>query len=54
LRDLLQQKIPRELCVGGGDPGIFRHSHVPMKRFFDGTDQENSRTQGGKGQMRKI
>jgi hypothetical protein len=25
-----------------------------MKRFFDGTDQENSRTQGGKGQMRKI
>jgi hypothetical protein len=53
LRDLPQQKIPRELC-GGGDPAIFLHSHVPMKRFFDGTDQENSKTQGGKGQIRKI
>jgi hypothetical protein len=26
----------------------------PMERFFDGTDQENSKTQGGKGQIRKI
>jgi hypothetical protein len=25
-----------------------------MERFFDGTDQENSKTQGGKGQFRKI
>jgi len=25
-----------------------------MERFFDGTDQENSKTQGGKGQIRKI
>jgi hypothetical protein len=23
--------------------------YVPLKRFFDGTDQENSKTQGGKG-----
>jgi hypothetical protein len=46
-----QQKIPRELH-GGGDPVIFLHSHVPMERFFDGTDQENSKKQetknGGK------
>jgi len=25
-----------------------------MKRFLDGIDQENSKTQGGKGQIRKI
>jgi hypothetical protein len=25
-----------------------------MKRFFDGTDQENSKTQGGKREIRKI
>jgi len=25
-----------------------------MERFFDGTDQENSKTQEGKGQIRKI
>jgi len=25
-----------------------------MERFFDGTDQEISKTQGGKGQVRKI
>jgi hypothetical protein len=24
-----------------------------MERFFDGTDQENSKTQGGKGQISK-
>jgi hypothetical protein len=24
-----------------------------MESFFDGTDQENSKTQGGKGQIRK-
>ncbi len=53
LRDLSQQKIPRELS-GGGDPPIFLSSHGPMERFFDGTDQENSKTQGGKGQIRKI
>ncbi len=52
-RDLPQQKIPREL-YGGEDPTIFLCSHVPMERFFDGTDQENSETQEGKGQIRKI
>jgi hypothetical protein len=41
LRDLPQQKIPRELS-GGGDPAIFLCSHVPMNRFLDGMDQENS------------
>jgi hypothetical protein len=25
-----------------------------MERFFDGTDQENSKTQGGNGQITKI
>ncbi len=25
-----------------------------MERFFDGMDQENSKTQGGKGQIRKF
>jgi hypothetical protein len=25
-----------------------------MKRFFDETDQDDSKTQGGKGQIRKI
>jgi hypothetical protein len=44
LRDLPQQKIPRELC-SGGDPAISLRSHVPMERFFDGTDQKNSNTQ---------
>jgi len=53
LRDLHKQKIPRELC-GGGDPPIFLHSYVPMERFFDETDQESSKTQGGKEQFRKI
>jgi hypothetical protein len=52
LRDLPQQKIPMELC-GGGDPVIFLHSHVRKERFFNGTDQENSKTQGGNGQIRK-
>jgi hypothetical protein len=28
--------------------------YVPMKRFFDETDQDDSKTQGGKGQIRKI
>jgi len=41
LWDLPQQKIPRELC-NRGDPAIFLCSYVPMERFFDGTDQENS------------
>jgi hypothetical protein len=57
LRELPQQKIPRASC-GGGDPrlAIFLHSRVPMERFFDGMDQENSKPQGGKGQqiMMKI
>jgi hypothetical protein len=42
------------LFGAGGDPAIFHCSHVLMKRFFDGTDQVNSKTQGGKGQIRKI
>jgi hypothetical protein len=25
-----------------------------MERLFDGMDEENSKTQGGKGQIRKI
>ncbi len=29
--------------------------YVPMERFLDGMDQENSKTQGGgKGQIRKF
>jgi hypothetical protein len=53
LRDLPQQKIPRELLQRGRSCYILC-SHVPMERFFDGTDQENSKTQGGKGEIRKI
>jgi len=53
LRDLPQQKITRELC-SGGDRAIFLCSHVLMEQFFDGTDQENSKTQGARGQIRKI
>jgi hypothetical protein len=49
LRDLPQQKISRKLS-GGGDLAIFLCSHVPMERFFDATDQGNSKTEGGKGQ----
>jgi len=52
-RDLPQQKIPRELC-SGEDLAIFLCSHVPMERFFDGTDPENSETQGGKGHIRIV
>jgi hypothetical protein len=51
LRDLPQQKIPRELS-SGGDPAIFLCSHVPMERFFEGTDQENSK-QGKNGGKKK-
>ncbi len=50
LRDLSQQKIPRELC-GGEDPPYV--SMFQWKGFFDGTNQENSKTRGGKGQRRK-
>jgi hypothetical protein len=53
LRDLPQQKVPLEEC-GGGDPLIFLCSHVPMERFLMGWIRENSKTQGGKGQIRKI
>jgi hypothetical protein len=52
LRDLPQQKIPRELC-GGGDLAIFLCSHVPMERFFDGMNHENLKTRG-EGQIRKF
>jgi hypothetical protein len=52
LRDLPQQNIPRELCCGG-DPAIFLCSHVPMKIFLDGMDQENSKIQGGKENSEK-
>jgi hypothetical protein len=36
---------------------ITLYFYVPMfrwKDFFDGTDRENAKTQGGKGQMKKI
>jgi hypothetical protein len=53
LRDLPQQKkIPRELW--GGDPAIFICSHVPIERFFDGTDRKNSKTQKNGGKKKKI
>jgi hypothetical protein len=67
LRDLEQQKTPRELC-GGGDP-LPLYFYIPMfpwKDFLMGwirkiqkhkeerTDQKNSKTQGGKGQIRKF
>jgi hypothetical protein len=35
LRDLPQQKIPRELC-DGGDPAIFLYFHVPIESFLMG------------------
>ncbi len=35
-------------------PLYFLCSHVPMERFFDGTDQENSKTQGGKDRSGKF
>jgi hypothetical protein len=53
-RDLSQQKISRESYLVGE---ILLYFYVPMfswKDFLDGTDQENSKTQGGKGQIRKI
>jgi hypothetical protein len=33
---------------------ILLYLYVPMERFFGGTDQENSKTQGVRGQIRKI
>ncbi len=39
---------------GRSPPPIFLHSHVPMERFFDGMDQENSKTQGGKDRSEKF
>ncbi len=33
---------------------IALYFHVPMEQFFDGTDQENSKTQRGRGQIKKI
>jgi hypothetical protein len=52
LRDLPWQKIPREFC-GEGDPAIFLCSHVPRRRFFDGTNQEISKKQEGKNVGKK-
>jgi hypothetical protein len=52
LRDLLEQKILSELC-SGGDPAIFLRSHVLMEKFYDGTDQENLKTQEGKNGGKK-
>jgi len=43
LRNLPQQKIPRELCCGE-IPAIFLHSDVSMERVFDGMEQKNSKT----------
>jgi hypothetical protein len=59
LRDIPQQKIPRELCGGGdgGDLVIFLCSRVPMERFFDGTDKENLKNQeemDRSGKLRKT
>jgi hypothetical protein len=31
---------------GGRVPAIFLGSYVPMERFFDGTNKENSKPQG--------
>jgi hypothetical protein len=33
---------------------ILLYFDVPMERFFNGMDQENSKSQGGKGQIMKI
>jgi hypothetical protein len=52
LRDLPQQKIPRELC-SGGDLAIFLRSHVPMERFFLMIWIRKLSTQE-KGHIRKI
>jgi hypothetical protein len=41
-------------AVEGDPPMVFLISHIPMKRFFDWTDQENSKREGAKGQIRKI
>jgi hypothetical protein len=48
-----QQKIPQGVMQWGRSHYILC-SHVPMERFFDGMNHENSKTQGGKGQIRKI
>jgi hypothetical protein len=53
LRDLTQQKIPRELC-DGADPAIFLGSHIPMERFFDARDQINSKNTRRKGTDQEI
>jgi len=37
----------------GEIPLYFLCSHVPMERFFDGTDQENSKKQEGKNGGKK-
>jgi hypothetical protein len=52
LRDLPSRRSPGSYAVGVGDLFIFLGSHVLIERFFDGTDQENSKTQGGKRQIR--
>jgi hypothetical protein len=49
-RDLPQQKKTTELC-GGGDPAIFLCSHG---KIFLWDRSGNLKTQGGKGQIRKI
>jgi len=53
LGELPQPEDPQGVMRwGGGDLFIFLGSHVLIERFFDGTDQENSKTQGGKRQIR--
>ncbi len=55
LRDVPQQQISTELCSGGVDLATFLCSHGgPMERFLDRRDQENSKTQGGKEQIRNF
>jgi hypothetical protein len=51
MRDLLQQKIPRDL---GKIPLYLYVPMFPWKDFFDEMDQENWKTQVGKGQITKI
>jgi hypothetical protein len=61
LRDLisLSRRSLGSYAVGGEIPlCFFLRSHVPMERFFDGMDQENSKDQerknGGKKKKRLL
>jgi hypothetical protein len=45
---------PQGVMRWGEIPLYFYVPVFPWKSFFDGMDQENLKTQGGKGQIRKI